>query len=165
MAVETSWRGEIGASSESSDGFCARKMIVSPALARNCAASAAFSRTESGAISRDQRRLRQGPKLLVDSQDLDVVGAGRLIRRGGRARQLQHRRRPRQPIGQGGAEEAVARGQGEGGAANAGQGQIVQTDAHAIANGQRADQNGGGDGDPEQGAEMAAGVEPQIGPQ
>ena len=48
MAVETSSRGEMGASCESSDGFCARRMIVSPALTRNCAASAELRTTESG---------------------------------------------------------------------------------------------------------------------
>ena len=39
----------------------------------------------------------------------------------------------------------------------------MQASANAIANGQRADKNGTGDRDTEEGAEMAACVEAQVG--
>ena len=65
-------------------------------------------------------------------------------------------------IGQLGAKEAVAGGDGIMDLAEAGKGDVSKAAADAIANGQGADEDGGGDDDAEKGAEMAAGVEEEI---
>ena len=48
--ADTSSCGEIGASSDSSDGFCMRSTTVPPVLTPNCRASAVFSTTASSRI-------------------------------------------------------------------------------------------------------------------
>ncbi len=107
--------------------------------------------------------MSQSPKAPVHAEDLNVIGAGGVIRGGGRARQLQHGGGRGQVGSQGGAEEAVCGGQGERDAANAGQGQVAQAFPHAVADGQSADENGHGHRHPQERAEVGAGVITQVG--
>jgi hypothetical protein len=117
--------------------------------------------------AKGRRRLRQRPEMLVHAEDLDAVGARGIVRRGGGAGQLEDRGGQAvgnaEVIGQRGAEKAVSGSEGETGAANPGQSQVAQADADAIPEGKRADENGAGHRDAQERAEVAAGMETQIG--
>jgi hypothetical protein len=107
------------------------------------------------------------PEALGDTEQLNGVGARRAVRAGGGAGELKDGQRgnverARHTFARSDLEETVIGRECEVDVANPIQGHVPQTATHGIADDQGADQNGAADNGPERGAEVRAGMEPEV---
>jgi hypothetical protein len=105
----------------------------------------------------------------VNAENLHAIRAGRIVGCGGGTGQLKDGGGEAvgsidaQVVGQSRAEKSVSGSDGEARPANSGQRQIVKAAANAIANSHCADKNRAGHRNAEERADMAPGMEAEVG--